>query len=263
MSSVGSANFKVDIQDDVATVRMAKSPGNALDLSFFQEFLDVFNEVENSCRGMILTSDLPQIYSAGLNIKAVAQLSSTSEVNEFLAGLEKFWFRIYSSKLATVAAINGHATAAGCSVALACDYRIMSKGDKKPYTIGLNEPRLGLEIPFWLLEAYKDTISNRNIDLHAQLGTLFPEEEAAKLGLVDQLVSKEELLPEAQKRMKEFLNVADHSRQGCKLLLRRNLMNHYSQVGDKERQRLAETLTSPKTRELIKEMIMKLSKPRK
>ncbi|RDD40599.1 Enoyl-CoA delta isomerase 1, mitochondrial [Trichoplax sp. H2] len=263
MSSGSSANLNVDIQDDVATIRMARSPGNALDISFFQEIHNALNEVENSCRGIILTSDLPQIFSAGLNLKAVAQLSSVAELDEFVQEMEKFWLRIYSSKLATVAAINGHATAAGCALALACDYRVMAKGDEKPYMIGLNESKLGLKVTFWLLEAYKDAVGNRNADLHVQLGTLFPEVVAAKLGLVDQLVSKEELLPEAQKRMKEFLSVPDHSRYGCKLLLRRKVLDHYSQFGAKERQQFIETLASPKTQELIKEMMMKLSKSRK
>ncbi|EDV20675.1 uncharacterized protein TRIADDRAFT_31655 [Trichoplax adhaerens] len=242
---------------------MARSPGNALDISFFQEIHNALNEVENSCRGIILTSDLPQIFSGGLNLKAVAQLSSVAELDEFVREMEKFWLRIYSSKLATVAAINGHATAGGCAIALACDYRVMSKGDEKPYIIGLNESRLVSFLNILLLEAYKDTIGNRNADLHVQLGTLFPEVVAAKLGLVDQLVSKEELLTEAQKRMKEFLSVPDHSRHGCKLLFRRNIMNRYSQSGDKERQQFVATLASPKTQKLIKEMVMKLSKPNK
>lgn len=55
-----------------------------------------------------------------------------------------------------MAAIQGHAPAAGCFLAMACDYRIMSAGDeeadgsgatmKKRHvpTIGLNETQLGI-----------------------------------------------------------------------------------------------------------------------
>ena len=60
-----------------------------------------------------------------------------------------------------MAAIQGHAPAAGCFLAMACDYRIMSLGDiggegggdmKKRFvpTIGLNETQLGIagELPW-------------------------------------------------------------------------------------------------------------------
>jgi len=59
--------------------------------------------------------------------------------------LQQLYIDLYSSRLATVAAVQGHAPAAGCFLAMACDYRIMSAGDgKKVPTIGLNETRLGI-----------------------------------------------------------------------------------------------------------------------
>lgn len=54
----------------------------------------------------MLEQDVPNIFSAGLDLVAVSQLSSFEEVDKFLAGLEGFWMRIYTSKLATIAAIN-------------------------------------------------------------------------------------------------------------------------------------------------------------
>lgn len=59
--------------------------------------------------------------------------------------MQQLYIDLYSSRLATVAAVQGHAPAAGCFLAMACDYRIMSAGDgKKVPTIGLNETRLGI-----------------------------------------------------------------------------------------------------------------------
>lgn len=48
--------IKTEIQDDIATVKMSKVPGNTLDLDFFSEFSSVLDEVEKSSRGMIITS---------------------------------------------------------------------------------------------------------------------------------------------------------------------------------------------------------------
>jgi hypothetical protein len=69
--------------------------------------------------------------------------------------LQQLYLDMYGSRLAIVAAIQGHAPAAGCFLAMACDYRIMSAGDmgdggnsdmmkKFVPTIGLNETQLGI-----------------------------------------------------------------------------------------------------------------------
>lgn len=48
----------------------------------------------------------------------------------------------FDQKLFLMSTLQGHATAGGCALTLACDYRIMSKGSDKPYVIGLNESKL-------------------------------------------------------------------------------------------------------------------------
>lgn len=39
----------------------------------------------------------------------------------------KFLARLYSTRLATVAAIRGACPAGGCAISLACDYRVMTE----------------------------------------------------------------------------------------------------------------------------------------
>lgn len=81
---------------------------------------------------------------------------------KFWNSLQQLYLDLYGSRLAVVAAIQGHAPAAGCFLAMACDYRIMLGGDycgdagsnnnkddtppKRLFvpTIGLNETQLGI-----------------------------------------------------------------------------------------------------------------------
>lgn len=102
---------------------------------------------------------------------------------------------LYGSRLATVAAIQGHAPAAGCFLAMACDYRAMSAGGlvggkKKIPTIGLNETQLGIAAPPWMGQLLVRTIGFRRAELSLAMGTLFPPDQALEAGLVDVVMSE-------------------------------------------------------------------------
>ena len=83
--------------------------------------------------------------------------------------------------------MNGPAPAAGCMLALSCDYRIMTSSPKA--SIGLNESQLGIVAPPWLCQMYIDTIGLRQAELALLEGTLWSPQDALKM--------LKELLPEA------------------------------------------------------------------
>jgi 3,2-trans-enoyl-CoA isomerase len=93
---------------------------------------------------MILTSSLPSIFSAGLDLTELYK-PDPSRLPKFWESFQQLYIDLYGSRLAIIAAMNGHAPAAGCMLALSSDYRIMSKGK-----IGLNESKLGICAPPWL-----------------------------------------------------------------------------------------------------------------
>jgi 3,2-trans-enoyl-CoA isomerase len=95
-------------------------------------------------QSMILASGLPSIFSAGLDLTELYK-PDPSRLPKFWESFQQLYFDLYGSRLATIAAMNGHAPGAGCMIALSCDYRIMSKGK-----IGLNESKLGICAPPWL-----------------------------------------------------------------------------------------------------------------
>eukprot|EP01083_Nonionella_stella_P000568 1611_1 len=76
---------------------------------------------------------------------------------------------------------------------MACDYRIMAKGDGtkgRGYTptIGMNETRLGIAAPYWMGQMLVRTIGCRNAELALAMGTMFSPDEALRIGLVDDVV---------------------------------------------------------------------------
>lgn len=104
-------------------------------------------------QSVILSSSNSKIFSAGLDISELIS-PNPDRLPKFWNSLQQLYLDLYGSRMATVAAIQGHAPAAGCFLAMACDFRIMSAGDsgdgggdtKKKFvpTIGLNETQLGI-----------------------------------------------------------------------------------------------------------------------
>lgn len=101
------------------------------------------------------------------------------------------WWTIFT----VVAALNGPSPAAGCLLSLACDYRI--KADNPKFITGLNETMLGFAAPSWLAQTYSDAIGKREANLALQLSTLYPPQDAKKIGLVDHVCPLDELPVEA------------------------------------------------------------------
>merc|ERR1712183_590571 len=95
---------------------------------------------------LVLNSSNSSIFSAGLDITELYK-PDPNRLPEFWKSFQQLFIKLYGSRLATIAAIEGSAIAGGCMLAMSCDYRIISSNK---ITIGLNETKLGIAAPFWM-----------------------------------------------------------------------------------------------------------------
>lgn len=123
-------------------------------------------------------------FSAGLNLKEVGSLEADG-MNVFLDRLENFIRKIWLYPGPTVAAVNGHAIAGGCIVAMACDVAIATANPKA--RIGLNEVALGLRFPPGILRFVKARVSTSQLSEVVLGAALHAPDAAAKLGLVHRI----------------------------------------------------------------------------
>jgi len=201
-------------------MRLQSPPVNSLSLDFLTELCINLEklEMDKSCRGLILTSSQPKVFSAGLDIMEMYGKSPES-CGVFWKAVQEMWLKLYSSNMITIAAINGSSPAGGCLMSLTCDYRIMA--DNPRYSIGLNETQLGIVAPFWFKDTMVNTVGHRTTEMALELGLLYSSPEALKIGLVDQLVPEDQVLTTATQTMTKWLAIPDHARQITKSMMRK------------------------------------------
>lgn len=217
-----SPKLKVDFNQStgVAVMHMQNPPVNSLSLGFLTEFCIAVEklEMDKSCRGLIITSSQPKVFSAGLDIMDMYG-KSPEHCAEFWRAVQEMWLKLYTSNMVTIAAINGSSPAGGCLMSLTCDYRIMA--DNPRYSIGLNETQLGIVAPFWFKDTMINTVGHRITEMALELGLLYSSSDALKIGLVDQLVPEDQVLATATQTMTKWLAIPDHARQITKSMMRK------------------------------------------
>ena len=173
-------------REDVAVLRIEHGRVGALDV----ELLDALTEaVTTSDQALVLTGT-GSSFSAGVDLRRVLA-GGRSYTEELLAALARTFRAVFDHPRPTVAAINGHAIAGGCVLALACDVRLMSSGG-----IGLAELAVGVPFPTSALEIVRHALGPRAGRALLGAKTANPE-QALALGLVDELPEPGELLPRA------------------------------------------------------------------
>ncbi|MBV9947010.1 MAG: enoyl-CoA hydratase/isomerase family protein, partial [Myxococcales bacterium] len=123
-------------------------------------------------------------FSAGLHLKEVAALGE-NDAESFLRLLEECMSALYLYPGPTAAAVNGHAVAGGCVLALCCDHRVATSAPA--VKIGVNEVAIGLRFPPRVLAIVRSRVPRGHRERVLLGGELFAPAEARELGLVDEV----------------------------------------------------------------------------
>jgi len=146
-----------------------------------------------------------------------------------------------------VAAVNGHAVAGGCILALACDVRVAAAG---PFQIGLNEIRLGLPFPASALEIARHALPPAPLAEVLHAGTLYPPAEARNRGLVD-AVATGDVLAEARSLAARLAESPAPAFAAIKAAVRAPAVERAAATLDPLRRAFVEAWLAPPARERI------------
>jgi len=168
---------------------------NMVDPAWQKRMLEVLDAVEGDCEGeagLVLTGE-GKAFSTGLNVEVVMSLQGADQ-KAFGENMLKVIGRLLCLPVPTVAAINGHAFAAGAFLALACDYRIMRE-DRGWFCI--SEVDVGVPIGMPMMNLLKSKTTPQTARDSVLSGQRYVAEEAMALGLADAKASEGDLLAAA------------------------------------------------------------------
>ena len=175
--------------DGVTVVRLDRPPVNALDTQLNEAITATFA----SLSGPVVLTGTGRCFCAGVDLLAVLD-GDENDTRRFLDSLVACFLAVFDYPGPLVAAVNGHALAGGCVIAMAADVRYMSAG-----LIGITEIAVGVPFPVSAIEICRHVMGT-STTAAALGGAAVPATDALGRGWLDDVVEPERLVDAAIER---------------------------------------------------------------
>jgi 3,2-trans-enoyl-CoA isomerase len=245
-------------KENYAILQLNRGKVNAINHEMVKEIRTAVADVatNHAVKGLILTGT-PHFFTAGLDVIELYSYDR-EKIAEFFADFGGLFIDLVSFEKPLVAALTGYSPAGGCVMAIACDYRVMAKGEK--YTIGLNEVAVNVQISKNLTDAYAFWLGSGKAHDYILNGKLLKVEEALEVGLIHEAVDLEEVLPAAQIQMQKYLSFHEDIFKNSKKHLRQNWLDTLEKDPKKSLEQAAEMWWEPEIRSRMKAFVDSLQK---
>ena len=190
----------VEERGDVALVRIDRPPANAMDPELLAEGHAVLGELAAAEPDAVVLTGREGFFSAGVDLKVAPTLDPAGQ-RELVEGINRLFAGWYAFPRPLVCAVNGHAIAGGLILALCGDYRIGVEGEAK---LGLTELKAGVPYPGAALAVCRAELAPAALRVLGLRAHLVDPREAARLGVLDELVAPESLIDRALELAGEF-----------------------------------------------------------
>ncbi len=240
----------------VALLRMRAGKANAIGPGFLDALGTLLDGLLAAPPGALVLTGEGRAFSAGLDLPALVDLPQAALV-DFIQRFSATMLRVFTLPFPVVAAVNGHAVAGGCVLAVQADQRLMAVGEGR---IGLNEVRLGIGLPVAVVETLRCQVPAPSLFPVAAEGGLFTPEEALRLGLVHALVPAEHLLASAIERATALASVPSLAFAQVKAALRRPALAAIAAAGPTDAAGWVRTFVTPQAQGLLRDVVARLTK---
>jgi enoyl-CoA hydratase/3-hydroxyacyl-CoA dehydrogenase len=190
---------------------------NALNRKLWREIYENLEHAEKSeeVRAIVITG-AGRAFCAGDDIKEVFSLKTPEEAKAFfLEYAAPTITKIVSLPKPVIAAVNGLAYGGGCEIAMLCDLVVASQNA----TFAVPEALIGAIPPVAaVIGAY--VVGKLNVSRMMLTGEPVTADEAKRIGLVNEVVPPEELLPAAERLARATMKAAPSAVRVIKKLMR-------------------------------------------
>ena len=192
---------------------------NALNDQTLQELDSIFTflEGDKEVLGVIITGE-GKGFVAGADISQMQSYKS-EEGRNYANRAQSLFNKIEGLEQPVIAAVNGYALGGGCELSMSCDFRIASE----KAVFGQPEANLGVIPCFGGTQRLPRLIGTGRAKELIYTGRQVKADEALSIGLVNQVVTPEELLNEAKKVMLTILEKAPIAIRMSKVAINRGM----------------------------------------
>lgn len=192
-----------EVRDRVAEITMNRAPVNAINIELARGVIDAYHRAreDDSVRAVILTSRMPTVFSAGLDLKIALDYDGQA-LRSFI---EVFYYEmheaLYRLGKPVIAAVNGHARAAGVTWAVSCDMIIAAEEAE----MGYPEIDVGLLPAMHLVHLPRQAGRHRAAEL-LFTGDIVPARRMQELGVVNEVVPRDQVMTTARALARRLAN---------------------------------------------------------
>jgi len=176
-----------------ALITLSRNVTNALNPELVEELNKSLKTIktDNTISGAVLTGSNDKFFSIGWDIPELYRLNER-EFRDFFRKFQDLCLTLFTFPKPVVAAIKGHAVAAGCILITCCDYRYIAGGKK---LMGLNNLKNGLPLPVLPAFVLQSVVGTRNAREMVDSGDFYKQEQALNIGLVDKILPFDRVIP--------------------------------------------------------------------
>ncbi|MGO1477897.1 short-chain-enoyl-CoA hydratase [Senegalia sp. (in: firmicutes)] len=198
-------NLILEKKESIAIIKINRPKAlNALNTETLIEIDKAIEDLKNDNDvNVIILSGEGKSFVAGADIVEMKE-KTAAKAREFGNLGAKVFRKIELIEKPVIAAVNGFALGGGCELAMACDIRIGSEKAK----FGQPEVGLGITPGFSGTQRLSRIVGAAKAKEMIFTGNMIDAKEAEKIGLVNILVSKEDLMDEAMKMAEKIASNA-------------------------------------------------------
>jgi enoyl-CoA hydratase len=246
---------EIERKGAVALLRMRAGKANAIGPAWLEKMAVLLDALDADQPGALILTGEGRAFCAGLDLPALVDLG-LAEMTAFIHRFSDTMVRIFALPWPVVAAVNGHAVAGGCVLALQADQRLMASGAGR---IGLNEVQLGIGLPVAVVETLRCQVPPAALFPVAAEGGLFAAEEALQLGLVHEVVEASRLESRAWERATALAGLPGLAFARVKASLRGPVLAAIREASAADARAWTETFHSPEAQRRLRDVVARLA----